>query len=313
MIIELIDEAIEYGALAHRALESAGGDKLVQIAEQEPHRREQIIVPVLAELGAWDLEPHDSVDDLEAAAALCRSVGYWVVAYPVAERLCRRPGLGTDGLVVIPDLNPAAAIAGLDLRWSAVTMDGRRSLATPRPSEIAPRKSAFVTDLDLHPVDTDGAKDLALGLVLPCWTLLGMLDRAVALTCSYVLDRQQFGKPLATLQSVQFQMTDAEVERAGVEELAKYALWSIETEREEAIDDALALRLAAVEAAETVFRIAHQLHGAIGFCDETTLSWVSRYSVPLRRLPFGVSATRHELTSQLGRRTLSGLFSGMAG
>ena len=51
-----------------------------------------------------------------------------------------------------------------------------------------------------------------------------------------------------------------------------------------------------------VFRVCHQLHGAVGFCDETTLSWLSRYSQPLRRLPFGLSATRDELTRRVGRR-----------
>ena len=41
--------------------------------------------------------------------------------------------------------------------------------------------------------------------------------------------RQQFGQPLSAFQSVQFQLTDAEVERAGLEMLAKYALWSVGT------------------------------------------------------------------------------------
>lgn len=92
--------------------------------------------------------------------------------------------------------------------------------------------------------------------------------------------------------------------------LAKYALWSLVTNpADEAVNDALALRLAAIEAAEVVFRVCHQLHGAVGFCDETTLSWVSRYSQPLRRLPFGVSKTRDTLTVRLGRRGLTGLFS----
>ena len=95
----------------------------------------------------------------------------------------------------------------------------------------------------------------------------------------------------------------------GLEELAKYALWSVATGRPDAVEDALALRLAAIEAAEVVFRITHQLHGAIGFCDETTLSWLSRASQPLRRLPLGLSATRAALTARLGRRGLAGLFS----
>jgi alkylation response protein AidB-like acyl-CoA dehydrogenase len=140
-----------------------------------------------------------------------------------------------------------------------------------------------------------------------------MLDRAIDLTRSHVLVREQFGQPLAAYQGVQFQLTDAEVERCGVEVLAKYALWSVQAGSDDALDDALALRLAVIEAAETVFRVAHQLHGAIGFCDETTLSWVSRYSQPLRRLPLGLSATREALTCRLGRRGLTGLFQGAAG
>ena len=67
--------------------------------------------------------------------------------------------------------------------------------------------------------------------------------------------------------------------------------------------------VAAIEAAEVVFRVCHQLHGAVGFCDETTLSWLSRYSQPLRRLPFGLSGTRDQLTRRIGRRGLTGLFS----
>ena len=308
MNIELTEEAAEYGRLASRALEAAGGDELVQQAERDPERREALVEPVLAELGAWDLDARGSVDELEAAAALCRSAGWWAIAYPVAERLARPADVQADGLLVVHDGAPRAAVAGLDRRWIAVTLDGVRSRASALPPHESPRKSAFVATLDLQPLDDRGIGDVALGVVLPCWTLLGMLDRAMALTCAYVRDREQFGQPLSSFQSVQFQLTDAEVERTGLEELAKYALWSIEAGRDDALVDALALRVAAIEAAEVVFRVTHQLHGAIGFCDETTLSWLSRYSQPLRRLPLGLSGTRDALTQRAGRRGLAGLF-----
>ena len=103
-----------------------------------------------------------------------------------------------------------------------------------------------------------------------------------------------------------------ETRKAWEQELAKYTLWSFATRRPEVLEDALALRVGALEAAEIVLRVAHQLHGAIGFCDETPLSWVSRLSVPIRRLPFGLSATRAELTRRIGRRGLTGLFSTLA-
>jgi Acyl-CoA dehydrogenase, C-terminal domain len=309
MNIQLSAEAEEYGRQALRALAAAGGDQLVQRAEQEPGRREQLVAPVLGELGAWDLAPRTDPDELEAAAALCRSAGYWAVPYPVAERLARPADLSADGLVVVAGAGPAAALAGVGLRWAAVSLNGERSWATPRPLAAPPRGNAFVTGLDLTPAGGDGAADVALALVLPCWTLLGMLDRAIGLATAHVLVREQFGQPLAAFQGVQFQLTDAEVERGGLEALASYALWSIQAGRADALADALALRLAALEAAETVFRVAHQLHGAIGFCDEAPLSWLSRYSQPLRRLPLGRSATCAELTRRLGRHGLAGLFS----
>jgi hypothetical protein len=304
MIIDLSDEANEYGRQALRAFEAAGGDLLVQRAEAEPSTRGALLDPVLAELGAWDLEPRDDADSLEAAAALCRSAGYWALPYPVAERLARPADHDADGLVVVVSDRPSAALDGIEGRWVAVTLDGQRS-------RIAGRSAggrAFVSRLELSPLDADGVGDVALALVLPCWTLLGMLDRALELTIAHVRLRQQFGQPLSAFQSVQFQLTDGEVERAGLEVLAKYTLWSVGQRRAEALDDALALRMAALEAAEVVFRVTHQLHGAVGFCDETTLSWLSRHSQPLRRLPLGLSATRDLLTSRVGRHGLVGLY-----
>jgi len=299
MNLELSDDAAEYGRQALRAFESAGGDLLVQQAEAKPSDRDALVAPVLADLGAWDLDPRTDPDSLEAAAALCRSAGYWALPYPLAERLARPADLDVDGLIVVSAAAPEGAVAGLENRWAAVTLGGIRSIAVA----TAVTGPAFTAALRLTEVDAAGAGDVALGLVLPCWTLLGMLDRAVELTIAHVTLRKQFGQPLSSFQGVQFQLTDAEVERSGLEVLAKHALWSLD------VDDALALRLAALEAAEVVFRVCHQLHGAVGFCDETTLSWLSRYSQPLRRLPFGLSATRQQLTQRVGRRGLTGLFS----
>jgi 3-oxo-4-pregnene-20-carboxyl-CoA dehydrogenase alpha subunit len=304
MILDLSDDAKEYGHQALRAFEAAGGDQLVQQAEAKPRDREALVGPVLAELGAWDLDPRVDADGLEAAAALCRSAGYWALPYPVAERLAKPTDRDVDGLIVVAGTRPSGAIGGVESRWATVSLDGVRSHVIG----VGPTGPAFVAELELSAIDYAGASEVALGLVLPCWTLLGMLDRAIELTIAHVSLRKQFGQPLSAFQGVQFQLTDAEVERSGLDIIAKYALWSIATGRSEALNDALALRMSAIEAAEVVFRVCHQLHGAVGFCDETTLSWLSRYSQPLRRLPLGLSATRDELTHRAGRTGLTGLY-----
>lgn len=302
MNLELSAEAVEYGKQARRAFQAAGGDQLVIEAEAKPQLRETLVGPALAELGAWELEPRADAESLEAAAALCRSAGYWALPYPVAERLARPADLQVDGVVVVDEARAEAGLAGLDNRWAAVGIDGRRSVVTG----VRGTGAAFTGELALDHIDDNGAEDLRLALVLPCWTLLGMLDRAIDETVAHVGLRKQFGQPLSGFQGVQFQLTDAEVERSGLDILAKYTLWSLNGMS--GLEDALALRMAAIEAAEVVFRVCHQLHGAVGFCDETTVSWLSRYSQPLRRLPFGLSATRAHLTRRLGRRGLTGLF-----
>ncbi len=304
MNLELGADAEEFGRAARRAFEAAGGDDLVVRADADPSLREPLAGPVLRGLGAFELKPRVDADELEAAAALCRGAGYWALPYPVAECLSAPADLEVDGLIVVADHAPAGVVAGLSKRWATVTLAGVRSTVVAQ-SEARP---ALVAELTVAPVDTDGVGDLALALVLPCWTLLGMLDRAMDLTIAHVRLREQFGQALSTFQGVQFQLTDAEVDRAGVDMLAKYALWSIATGRPEAVDDALALRSAALEAADVVFRICHQLHGAVGFCDEAALSWLSRYSQPLRRLPWGLSATRDRLARRVRQTGLTGLY-----
>jgi hypothetical protein len=304
MVLDLSEDAREFGHQALRAFDAAGGDQLVQQAEAKPDIRESLVGPILAGLGAWELDPRTDADGLEAAAALCRSAGYWALPYPVAERLAAPTDLEVDGLLVVADTRPSAAVSGLESRWAAVTLDGVRSKVTGHSAD----GPAFVTELQLSAIDENGAGDVALALTLQCWTLLGMLDRAIELTVAHVSLRKQFGQTLSSFQSVQFQLTDAEVERSGVDILAKYTLSSIGSGGADAMNDALALRMSAIEAAEVVFRVCHQLHGAVGFCDETTLSWLSRYSQPLRRLPLGLSATRDLLTRRAGGAGLKGLF-----
>lgn len=322
MAVELREEAVEYGRQASLAFEAAGGDALVQAAERDPAGRAALVAPVLAELGAGELSPRTDEAELEAAAALCRSAGRWALPYPLAEQLSRPTDVpAAAGLVVVATAAasaprrasaasaPLGGLPGSD-RWVTVGIDGRRAWAQPGPLAVAPRKSAFVTELSLDALDEGGAADVALALVLPCWTLLGMLDRAIELAVAHVTQREQFGQTLSSFQSVQFQLTDADVERTGVEVLAKYALWSTLARPADALADALALRLAAIEAADVVFRVAHQLHGALGFCDESTLSWLSRYSQPLRRLPFGSTGTKAALVDVAGRAGLTGIFDG---
>ena len=111
MILDLGDDAKEYGRQALRAFDAAGGDQLVQQAEAKPDIRDSLVGPVLNELGAWELDARTDADGLEAAAALCRSAGYWALPYPVAERLAKPTDTNSDGLIVVASNRPSVPSA----------------------------------------------------------------------------------------------------------------------------------------------------------------------------------------------------------
>ena len=259
------------------------------------------MAPVLAELGAWDLDPRGDDDDLEAAAALCRSAGYWALAYPVAERLCRPADLDVDGLVVVADTAPAAAVAGLTPALGrrhpgrppqpGDRPPGGRATPRQRPSSAPARPAARSTTATgarrRGPRAGAAVLDAARHARPGHRPDPGLRARARAVRPAA---RVVPGRPVpADRRRGRAQRRRGAGQVRAVEHRGRPAASA-------RAHDALALRLAALEAAEVVFRVAHQLHGAIGFCDETPLSWLSRYSQPLRRLPLGLSATRDQLT-----------------
>ena len=295
MNIDLSDEAVEFGRQALRAFEAAGGDELVQVAEARARS---------ARATSWRRCSPSSARGTSTPAATptssrrrprCAAApATGRCAYPVAERLSRPTDLDVDGLVVVADTDPAGGGGGArPVAGSRSTLDGqsqhRHARSRRARRRARPRSS---TELDLEPIDDDGASDVALGLVLPCWTLLGMLDRA----------HRPHRRARARARAV----------RPAARRRSRACSSSSPTPRSSAVGARGARQVRAVEhrapAAPTrsttrspcgwppsrpprsCFRVTHQLHGAIGFCDETMLSWLSRYSQPLRRLPLGLSA-----------------------
>ena len=301
------DDILEFERGLRAAVEAAGGDALVHEAERAPRRRAELVEPLLAPLGVWDLAPRKDAIELEAAAVACRVAGRYALPYPVAERLARLPDTG-DGLVVVSVDRPVANVAGVDLDWMAIDLDGRRARCQELGRRSTSRLDGFTDALRLGVLAPGSPSEAALALVLPCWALLGMLDRSFELVHQHCLDREQFGKRLADFQVVQFQLADALVAVQGLEEVAKYALWATLARPDDALTDALGLRLTALDAATAVMRTSHQLHGALGFCDETTLSWLSRHSQPYRRQPFGAAETEEHFTRLVDAGGLRGLY-----
>lgn len=100
--------------------------------------------------------------------------------------------------------------------------------------------------------------------------LLGLMERAFALTLDYLRIRHQFGRPLGSFQALQHRAADLKIRivltRASVEGAAAALDAGAAGDARRAVVSRAKAR--AAEAAMQVTREAVQLHGAIGYTDE---------------------------------------------
>jgi len=95
---------------------------------------------------------------------------------------------------------------------------------------------------------------------------VGIHQRALELSRSYALERQQFGVPLVAHQEIQFKIAQMATELAASRELTRYAAM-LEPSRRGGLLAAEA-KLLASEAANRACYEALQIHGGNGFCEE---------------------------------------------
>lgn len=278
----LPEDIAEFAAVATKRLARFGGPQAALRAETEDRIR-QDARNALVDLGGFELDVRSGADDLLAAAVLCQAAGATALPYPLVEEL-----LAIDGarLALVNPQAPRIDHGDLPGDWIAADLDGTRYHPTPS-SRTGAKLGPFLVPATLS--EPDGAvpmADIDLHLILGSWRILGALQQALEITRQHVLARIQFGKPLAEFQAVRFTVADASVAVRGLHELAKYTIWRVESAAAQVRSaDALILRLKAADTARQVLRNAHQLLGALGFCDESDVSVLDRHTQPLIRLP----------------------------
>jgi 3-oxo-4-pregnene-20-carboxyl-CoA dehydrogenase alpha subunit len=291
----LSEEALELGAVVRSAIAELGGVEIARLASLDPSRRGEVIEPVLGRLGLWDLSPLEDQTELEAAAASCRAAGWHGLPYPIAERLARPSD--AEGLLLIGGRRPLAVHADLPFKWVACDILGNQARVVRTGPPLGTKLGTFISEIEIEVLDARIPREAALLTTLQLWWLVGLLGRATDISRAHSQSREQFGRPLAANQAVQFMIADMVVALQCLTELAKYTIWSLgqRGRSDQWVVDALALRVAGLETAREVMRTAHQIHGAIGFCDEHDLSWLSRLSHGVRRIPLGQSETEELL------------------
>jgi hypothetical protein len=303
----LPEDIAEFSAVATKRLVRFGGPQTALQAETDDRLR-QGARTALSDLGAFDLDVRSSSEDLLAAAVLCQAAGATALPYPLVEEL-----MAIDGarLALVNPEAPRIDHGDLAGDWIAADLDGTRYRVQPS-SRTAAKLGPFLVPATLGPPDgTVPAGDVDLHLTLGSWRIVGAVQQCLEITRQHVVARMQFGKPLADFQAVRFTVADAAVAVRGLHELAKYTISRVESVPAQVRSaDALILRLKAGETARLVLRAAHQLLGALGFCDESDVSVLDRHTQPLIRLPVSTEVLAMRLLPGIRDGGFETLFSG---
>lgn len=162
-------------------------------------------------------------------------------------------------------------------RWMIVTTDTAVVVVSPKAEGVRLTKTPASTGADEYAVtfsdvavDADAVLDGAvahrvnqLALAAIGAFAAGLVAGAVRLTADYVANRHQFGRPLATFQTVAAQLAEVYIASRTLDLAATSAVWRL-TEGRDADEDLDVLGYWLTAQAPPAMQTCHHLHGGMG-------------------------------------------------
>jgi short-chain 2-methylacyl-CoA dehydrogenase len=140
-----------------------------------------------------------------------------------------------------------------------------RDCAVPEGNLLGPRGQGFNQFLEI--LDGGRISVAAMGV--------GLAQGAYDLALAYAKEREQFGRPIASFQAIQFRLADMATEIEAGRNLVYRAAWTKDQGRPFGKEAAIA-KLYTGEMSHRVVNWALQLHGGYGYMDEFAISRLYR-------------------------------------
>jgi alkylation response protein AidB-like acyl-CoA dehydrogenase len=176
-------------------------------------------------------------------------------------------------LVTVPD---GAALVAADAPGAALTID--------RTQDGGHVGTLTCDGAPAEPIEADGAGPLLEATLLTAASLLGVMERAFAMTLDYLRTRTQFGRPIGSFQALQHRAADLRIQIA-LTRASIAAATSVLDDPTSADDSRRAAvsraKARASDAALLVTRSAIQLHGGIGYTDDAPIGLFIRRAMVL--------------------------------
>jgi alkylation response protein AidB-like acyl-CoA dehydrogenase len=171
--------------------------------------------------------------------------------------------------IVVPNGTPGYVVSAPMRKMGWRASDTRElsfeDCRVPEGNLLGPRGAGFEQFLEI--LDGGRISVAAMGL--------GLAQGAYDLAFAYAREREQFGRPIARFQAVQFALADMATEIEAARSLVYKAAWLKDQGREFAKEAAIA-KLYTGELSKRVVDRSLQLHGGYGFMDEYAISRLYR-------------------------------------
>jgi alkylation response protein AidB-like acyl-CoA dehydrogenase len=226
-------------------------------------------------------------------------------------------GAATDGTA---ELVIGAADAQLIV---LVEDDGSARVLSVEEAEIDPLESIDPTRSAARVSDpsapgggetlSEGCAGLGRALVAVSSELVGVCERALAMTVDYVKERKQFGVPVGSFQAVSHRCAQMLLETEQARSTTAFAAWTADADPERLAEAAAMAKAAASDAGREVTASAIQAHGGIGFTWEADVHWLYKRAQLDAALLGGGKRHRARLAEILAQRARAPVASGSAG
>jgi len=145
--------------------------------------------------------------------------------------------------------------------------------------------------------DVAGGIDRALVAISS--ELVGVCDRALAMTVAYVKERKQFGVPVGSYQAVSHRCAQMLLDTEKARATTAFASWAADADPERLGEAAAMAKAASSEAGVDVTASAIQAHGGIGFTWEADVHWLYKRALVDSALLGGARTQRVRLAALL--------------
>jgi alkylation response protein AidB-like acyl-CoA dehydrogenase len=190
--------------------------------------------------------------DITACVTITARTGEGEISNVVVEN-------GTPGYTISPPMHK------LGWRASDTRELSFENCRVPEENLLGPRGKGFQQFLEI--LDGGRISVAAMGV--------GLAQGAYDLAYAYAKEREQFGRPIARFQAVQFKLADMATEIEAGRALVYRAAWLKDQGRDFARDAAMA-KLYTGELSHRVASAALQIHGGYGYMDESAISRLYR-------------------------------------